>query len=839
MKIAILNRQGTGSGGATRAARRLMTGLRARGHDVVMVSLTPGHDPAGIGIEAEHSDDYAERRVVRANEHVHTGYIAPRRSGLSNTLFSSEVAGYQLAHAGLFDDVDVINVHWVPGFLASHNLGELIATGKPVVLTLHDMAAFTGGCHYSAGCRGYRESCAPCPQIAPDALRLAAWTLTEKRGVLRAHNVAAVSPSQWLAKCAEASGVFSPGAVRVIPNGLETDLFRPTPKAAAKRGLGLGPEVRTLLFGAENGQEWRKGFDLLLDAISRLRADPGVAGLLQEGRLHILTFGKASAQLQEIGLPVQSLGLVRHDAYLALIYSAADLLVLPSREDNLPNILLEAMACGTPAVAFAVGGVNDVIEHGRNGLLVSPLDTGSMASAIATLLVGTPTTSVMGEAARRTVAERYALDAQAQAYETLFMDRLAVAPSAPQQRTPRSLGGGVLARPVTLHPAVEAGPIGLFIEQQARIDALSAQVSSQAYELDRAGEVLHEALAEARASSSWRYTRWLRGGTPEPELGAEDSCETLAVTLLNLLRSKSWEMTGVLRVGIRLLRSALYRLQRKPKATPQPKEQALGPDAADGTDAPIRLSFSARERVAVAAGEPDGLNPICLHLFHADLWDEFHSALAPIVGPATPLYVSLPESNAGFGERLVQLFGHQACRCFTVENRGLDVLPFLQQFRFLQERGLRPRTLTKLHTKRSAHVPETTARRWRLDLYERLLARHPDVVDAFRKNPALGMVCSEQWWLAEGMQEANWQAESRVIAEACDLFDVPAASHYLSGSMYTVSYAYLEQLLAPVDLDAYFASFPAGYHPCDTPAHAFERVICYGLRKYGCRVGLL
>ncbi|WP_139556963.1 glycosyltransferase [Methylotetracoccus oryzae] len=837
MKIAVLNRQGTGSGGATRAARRLIDGLRARGHTVVMVSLAPGHDPAGIGVEALHPGDGADRRVVRANEHLHTGYIHPRRSSVSNTLFSSEVAGYDLAGTGLFDDVDVINIHWVPGFLVPHNLGEIIAMGKPVVFTLHDMAAFTGGCHYSAGCGGYRETCAPCPQIDPDVLRIAAWTLAEKRGVLRVPNVAAVSPSRWLAECAEASRVFSPGVVRVIPNGLETDLFRPTPKAVAKRGLGIAPEVRTLLFGAENGQERRKGFDLLLDAVRRMRADPGIAALLQAGQLRILAFGQASAQLQEIGLPVQDLGMVRHDAHLALIYSAADLVALPSREDNLPNILLEAMACGTPAVAFAVGGIADVIENGRNGLSVPPLDTGGMASAIANLLEDSATAAALGEAARRSVTERYTLDAQAGQYEALFGCCLAAlaAPACPGVFRPSA---GVLAVPVTLHPDAAAGPIGLFIEQQARIDVLSEALSGKTYELDRAGEVLREAVSEARASSSWRYTRWLRRGW-EPELVAEASCEAMAVTLLTVMRSKSWELTGLLRTAVRLLRSGLRWLRAKLTAASLGSERSLGGSASTTGDFAIRLDFSQNEPVAVGAGEPGELNPICLHLFHVDLWDEFRSALLRIVGPETPLYVSLPAWNAEFGEYLVREFGPQACRCFIVENRGLDVLPFLQQFRFLQENGLRPRTLTKLHTKRSAHVPETTARRWRLDLSERLLAEHRGVVDAFRKNPRLGMVCCEQWWLAEGMQDANWQAESRVIAEACDLFGVPAASHYLSGSMYTVSYDYLEQLLAPLDLDTYFASFPEGYHPCDTPAHAFERVVCYGLRKYDRWVGLL
>jgi lipopolysaccharide biosynthesis protein len=246
------------------------------------------------------------------------------------------------------------------------------------------------------------------------------------------------------------------------------------------------------------------------------------------------------------------------------------------------------------------------------------------------------------------------------------------------------------------------------------------------------------------------------------------------------------------------------------------------------------------EAAAKAISQADSpLNIICLHLFHLDLWDEFKMALRPLIGPKTPLYISLPEEHAHFVSVIRRDFGTQECETFVVENRGLDVLPFLRQFRFLMDHRLRPLTMTKLHSKKSAHVAREAGDSWRRDLYQALLARHAVVVDQFNQNPRLGMVCSGKWWLAEGAESQNFQAESRVIAEAQETFDVGRSSHYLSGSMYTVSFAYLERLFADVDLEAYFSSFPSGYQPSDTPAHAFERIICYGLQRHDYRVCLL
>ena len=842
MKIAVLNRQGTGSGGATRAARRLVTGLSLRGHDAMMMSLAPGHDPAGLGIEPKPPTDAEGRLALRANELLQTGYIAPRRTTLSNTLFSAEIAGYRLVDAGLLETVDIVNIHWVPGFLAPHNLAEITRTGKPVVVTLHDMATFTGGCHYAAGCDGYLGACNPCLQVAPDVLALAAWVQDEKRRVLRAPNLVAVSPRSWLAGRAEASGAFGAGKVRVIPNGLDTEVFRPTPKPVAKSGLGIPTDTKTLLFGAENGRERRKGHDLLLDAVHRLQADARLGALLATGRVRVIAFGEAGEQLSTMGLPVQNLGVIRHDAHLALVYSAADLLVLPSREDNLPNILIESMACGTPAVAFATGGIPEVIDNDDSGLLIPPLDTAAMASAIAYLLSDANAAAAMGSAARRRTAERYALDCQAQAYESLFHDCLAAAApgAARRQRSGDKLKPGVTNAPVTLHPAVARTALGLFIEQQARYEDLSAATASLRHELHRARDVLGAALRDAYASSSWLGTRWLRRGRHDPPDDPEAPVEELAVALLTLMRSKSWESTGWLRTLVRLSRAGIRGLMPKVVESPAPAPRADGPIAGAKTQDTVQIVLPASAK-APSAIEPQAqgeLNVISLYLFHLELWEEFRTVLKSVVNRQTPLFVSLPAENAHFEAQLREEFGPDLLQCFLVENRGLDVLPFLQHLDQLKDAGIRPRTITKLHTKKSVHVSADAAQSWRADLYRDLVSHHDTVVGAFRGNPRLGMVCSQRWWLAEGPRDANYQAECRVIAEACALFDVPRSSHYLSGSMYTVSCAYLEKLFAGIDLDTYRASFPRGYRPSDTPAHAFERIVCYGLRKYGYQLGL-
>jgi lipopolysaccharide biosynthesis protein len=173
-----------------------------------------------------------------------------------------------------------------------------------------------------------------------------------------------------------------------------------------------------------------------------------------------------------------------------------------------------------------------------------------------------------------------------------------------------------------------------------------------------------------------------------------------------------------------------------------------------------------------------------------------------------------------------------------MENKGLDVYPFLAQFKYLLDEGIRPKTLTKLHTKKSSHHTPDYADTWRRQLYRDLLYHHRGLVQQF-DTASLGMACSRHWWIAESDGNPNFETERRVIEEACRLLDVPRADAYVSGSMYIVSFDYLSKLFQHVDLDAFLDGFEPGYKPCDTLAHGFERAVCYGLRKFGYRVGLI
>jgi len=211
----------------------------------------------------------------------------------------------------------------------------------------------------------------------------------------------------------------------VIPNSLETDVFEPIPKAAARKALGLPIDARLMLFGAYNDSMKRKGFYKLIEALNLCMKDENFHVPAKKSAIRCLTFGPPSeTESPDLPIPLHSMGIIKDMNRLALLYSAADVFILPSMEDNLPNTMLEAMACGTPVIAFDVGGIPDAVIDNVTGFLVPPGDSVHLAKTILEFFFKPGSTQGMSERCRSLIEEKFKLTHQANAYLKLFNDIL-------------------------------------------------------------------------------------------------------------------------------------------------------------------------------------------------------------------------------------------------------------------------------------------------------------------------------------------------------------------------------------------------------------------------------
>lgn len=279
----------------------------------------------------------------------------------------------------IFDQADIVHMHWVVGAVDLENAGEVIGD-TPVIWTLADMAAFTGGCHYSEGCEGYRNECRDCPLLGSKP-GIAHETWKAKRdGYAKIKNLHVVCPSQWLADCAKASSLFGDRPVHMIPNAIPVDRFTPTNRLVARQKLNLPLDKKLVVFGAESLANKRKGGDILAEAMgilkSRGKAD-NVEGLFFGGNT------------LELGVPAHSMGHVSDEEKMSLIYAAADVFAFPSRGDNAPLTVVESLLSGTPVVGFPVGNVPELIAHEDTGYIARFEDAQDFAAGLEWALADT------------------------------------------------------------------------------------------------------------------------------------------------------------------------------------------------------------------------------------------------------------------------------------------------------------------------------------------------------------------------------------------------------------------------------------------------------------------
>ena len=305
---------------------------------------------------------------------------------------------------------DIVNLHWMgSGFLRLESLRNI---RQPIVWTMHDMWAFTGGCHYTDGCDRYLQRCGCCPQLGSRSKRdCSAWNWKRRERLFKALKLTIVAPSQWLTDCAKQSPLLNHCRVERIPYGLDLTTYQAQNKAWVRSLLKLPLDKPLILFGASDAtSDRRKGFHLLAESLQKLRQ------MEWEMMPEIVIFG-ASHGLLDCGFMVHYLGVLQDDVTLALAYSAADVFVAPSIQDNLPNTVLESIACETPVVAFSIGGMPDLIESGQTGYLAQSFDTDDLARGIRWVLT---TDKPLGKQARAIAEQRFGLTKQAVAYRDLF-----------------------------------------------------------------------------------------------------------------------------------------------------------------------------------------------------------------------------------------------------------------------------------------------------------------------------------------------------------------------------------------------------------------------------------
>ena len=420
-------------GGAARAALRLHRELRASGLSSQMVVAQRFGDEPGVMEFNRFSPGppFLGRAYFRLGRRLHRPSI-----GKAGSFFSSDwgVTGDSLA--AKIPAADVVNLHWVSDLVDYRSLPALAAR-QPIVWTFHDMNAFTGGCHYSGLCERFADRCGSCPQLMTSTHDddMTRQVLERKRALLRRvppARLTVVSPSAWLASETQRSALFRDYDVRVIPNGIDVREFRPMPRAEARARFGLPDEARIVLFVAEQMADRRKGLRLLLKAFHELRSIPN---------LLLVTLGRAGHEAI-VSERVRHLGSLADSESLRAAYSAADVFAMSSLQDNLPNTIIEAMACGPPVGGFAAGGVGEAVLNGETGLLARTGDFGALASALRQILQNRDLQSELSRKARQRVENEHTIERQAQRYAALYAEVIEQARGA--KRTSRFAPAPVL-----------------------------------------------------------------------------------------------------------------------------------------------------------------------------------------------------------------------------------------------------------------------------------------------------------------------------------------------------------------------------------------------------------
>jgi glycosyltransferase involved in cell wall biosynthesis len=411
MKTCLLS-YSDGIGGASVSAYRLQQSLIANKLDSRMLVAKKIHDDASV----YSPEKLIDRELIKLSPRIDRLLLQLYPNRDYDKSYSLQVFPDKLLSRLAEFKPDLINLHWInAGFLKIETIAKF---KKPIVWTLHDMWAFTGGCHYSEECDRYQNACGSCPQLSSNRdSDLSRWVWKRKSKYWHDLNLTIVTPSKWLSQCASNSSLFQGLQVKTIPYGLDIQKYQPSDKKMARKVLGLPLDKTIILFGATAINDRRKGFALLIEALGKLQART------PEFPIELVIFGDVDPEtLPKLEFPIKCLGRLSDEAYLSQVYAAADVFISPSLFENLSNAVMEALACGTCCVAFDIGGMPDMIEHKQNGYLAQPFDPEDLARGIAWTIADKERLERLCNRAREKVEQEFHSNLQGLRYKNLFKE---------------------------------------------------------------------------------------------------------------------------------------------------------------------------------------------------------------------------------------------------------------------------------------------------------------------------------------------------------------------------------------------------------------------------------
>jgi glycosyltransferase involved in cell wall biosynthesis len=398
-------------GGAARAALRLHQGLSLQKID------------SWILVQSK-STDYVkvigpQSKIEKALEkfRLHLDRLPIQLYVKEPVSFSPAILPNQLNKKIASLNPDIVHLHWITGGFVP--IEQLPHFHGPLVWTLHDSWAFTGGCHIPYDCQRYRQACGACPMLKSSReVDLSRWIWQRKHKAWKSLQLRVVAPSRWLGNSAKASSLFQSVPVEVIPNGLDLQQFKPTPQKLARDLWSLPIDKKVILFGAVNGiNDRNKGFHLLTDALQKLVDQFGA------DHLQLLIFGASEPAVHpNWGVETRYVGRLYDEVSLATLYAAADVMVVPSVQEAFGQTAVEAMACGTPVVAFGATGLLDIVDHQQTGYLAIPYETSDLAQGIHWVLADDKRREGLGLQSRLKVEREFSLEKVTHQYITLYQE---------------------------------------------------------------------------------------------------------------------------------------------------------------------------------------------------------------------------------------------------------------------------------------------------------------------------------------------------------------------------------------------------------------------------------